>query len=155
MIVDDGLWRDAHTCATMACHEHDMATCTGAGARHAGATQDAREAASGARASELRARAGLWPQARLLRTLVGQSSTRAPELGNCTGPRVTPDQAAGGWPRRAVQAVPGYEHDGGSLPWREGVGREEGEYSPFSAPPSDSDTMEGDEGQSRADVGQF
>lgn len=98
----DGLWRDADTRATMACREHDMATCAGVGARHAGATQDARVAASGARASESRARAELWPRARLPRTLVGQPSTRALELGNHAGPRVTPDLATRGWPCRTA-----------------------------------------------------
>jgi hypothetical protein len=47
--------RDADTHSTMACREHDTATRVGVGTRHAGATQDAREAAPRARTSESRA----------------------------------------------------------------------------------------------------
>jgi hypothetical protein len=47
--------RDADTHSMMACREHDTTTCTGVGTRHAGATQDAREAAPRAHTSESRA----------------------------------------------------------------------------------------------------
>jgi hypothetical protein len=54
----DGLGSDADTRPTTACRKHDTTTRAGVGTRHAGATQDAREAASRVRASESRASRG-------------------------------------------------------------------------------------------------
>jgi hypothetical protein len=82
----DELWRGADARATMACHEHDTTTYARARARHGGATRDVCEVAPGARASELRARAGLWPRARLL-------GSRAPARPHWAA---APDRAAGG-----------------------------------------------------------